>query len=143
MLPPLLPFPTPAPVTQGKPQLTRTSNLSPGGVIELQDIIYPMASDDGSLTETSSLKRWGVLLNEAFRGIGRPMDTAFAYETQLREAGFVDVQVVQEKWPTNRWPRDKKYKQMGTAPSLFFPRRSFKTSRHHDSAAFSHGCCHL
>ena len=115
-----------------------TSNLSPGGIIELQDIIYPMTSDDGSLTDDSALKRWGTLLNEAFRGIGRPMDTAYAYEEQLRDAGFVDVKVVQEKWPTNRWPKDKKYKQMGTVPSP--PPLLRKHPRHHGSRAFSMDC---
>lgn len=112
----VLPSPTPATPSDKNIQVTPTSNLSPGGVIELQDIIYPMTSDDGTLTEDSSLYRWGTLLNEAFRGIGRPMDTAYAYEEQLRAAGFVDVKIVQEKWPTNKWPRDKKYKQMGMGP---------------------------
>lgn len=88
-------------------------NLNPGGTIELQDIVYPMFSDDDTLPEDSALKRWGVLLNEGFRGNGRPMDTVFGYERQLADAGFVDVGVVREKWPTNHWPRDKKYKQIG------------------------------
>lgn len=48
-----------------------------------------------------------------FAGMGRPLDSALKYEQQLREAGFVNINVVKEKWPTNRWPRDKKYKQIG------------------------------
>lgn len=72
-----------------------------------------MCSDDGTLTEDCALKQWSDLLNEAFRGNGRPMDTALDYERQLAEAGFVDVSIVKEKWPTNRWPKDQKYKQIG------------------------------
>lgn len=91
-------------------------NLAPGGQIELQDCILPVFADDGTLPEESSLKRWGFLLNEAFRGNNRPMDSALYYQQQLREAGFVDIGTVREKWPSNRWPRDKKYKQIGKSP---------------------------
>lgn len=45
--------------------------------------------------------------------MGRPIDTAYNYEQQLSEAGFVNIHVIREKWPLNRWPRDKKYKQLG------------------------------
>ena len=88
-------------------------NLSPGGVIELQDIIYPMLADDDSLPVDCALKRWSDLLAEAFAGLGSGLDSALHYEKQLTEAGFVDVGTVKEKWPTNRWPRAKKYKQIG------------------------------
>jgi len=93
--------------------LNSTSFLNPGGVIELQDIIYPMCSDDGTLTQDTPLKRWSDMLNDAFAGMGRGMDSAKAYPKQLAEAGFVDIEVVREKWPTNHWPKDKKYKQIG------------------------------
>ena len=53
------------------------------------------------------------MLNETFRGNGRPVDSALRYEKQFSDAGFVDVQVIEEKWPTNRWPRDPGYTQVG------------------------------
>ena len=87
--------------------------MSSGGVIEIQDIIYPILSDDGTLTEEHSLKRWGNLLLQGFTGMGRALDGALHYERQLAEAGFVDIVTINEKWPSNRWPRDKKYKQIG------------------------------
>ncbi|KAK3331848.1 S-adenosyl-L-methionine-dependent methyltransferase [Cercophora scortea] len=89
------------------------NNLNPGGIIELQDIIYPMRSDDGTLTEDSALHKWSVTLAEGFRAAGRPLDSALEYEAQLAEAGFVDIVRVPYKWPTNRWPRDAKYKEVG------------------------------
>lgn len=44
------------------------------------------------------------------------MDSALYYEQQLADAGFTNIHIVQEKWPVNRWPRDKKYKQLGNIP---------------------------
>ncbi|KAL2108131.1 hypothetical protein VUR80DRAFT_4249 [Thermomyces stellatus] len=88
-------------------------NLNPGGYIELLDSIYPVISDDGTLPPDSALRRWSEITNNAFRDSGRSLDTALNYEQQLAEAGFVNICVIREKWPTNRWPRDKKYKQLG------------------------------
>lgn len=96
-------------------------NISPGGFIELQDAIYPVLCDDDTLQEDSALKQWSVTMNEAFRGNGRPLDTALHYEHQLADAGFINIHAVREKWPTNRWPRDKKYKQLGEIPLLATP----------------------
>jgi hypothetical protein len=31
----------------------------------------------------------------------------------LAEIGYVDIVVSTFKWPTNAWPRDKKYKELG------------------------------
>lgn len=97
-------------------------NLTPGGVIELQDFIYPLACDDGTLAEDSALKRWSVLMADGFRRNKRPLDTVLNYEEQLADAGFVDIGTVREKWPTNCWPRAKKYKQLGKFPGPFLPR---------------------
>lgn len=93
--------------------LTRYRNLNTGGFIELQDPVFPLLCDDDTLPEDSALKRWSVTMNEAFRGSGRPMDTALRYEHQLANAGFVNIHAIREKWPTNRWPRDRRYKQLG------------------------------
>ena len=103
-------------------RLIRYSNLTPGGSIELQDCIQPFLSDDGTLTSGSHLDRWSRLIRDSFAGMGRDMDSALRYEQQLIDAGFVDVRVVREKWPTNRWPREKKYKQIGMLSHSLFCR---------------------
>lgn len=72
-----------------------------------------MCSDDDSLPKDSALYRWGCLINEGFRRNGSPIDSVLNYQQQLADAGFVDIQIVKEKWPSNRWPRDSKYKQLG------------------------------
>jgi len=91
--------------------------LAPGGSIELMDILYPLVSDDGTLSAESPAYRWSVLLQQAFAANGQPMDTAFRYKEQLAEIGFVDVVEVKSKWPTNGWPKDKKFKQIGNIRS--------------------------
>ncbi|KAM6508058.1 hypothetical protein FSOLCH5_013257 [Fusarium solani] len=78
------------------------------------DIIYPPRSDDGTLSEDSPLYKWATLLLRAFAAMGSPLDSALKYKEQLEAAGFVDVHVVQRKWPMNRWPKAKIYKQIGT-----------------------------
>lgn len=31
----------------------------------------------------------------------------------MREAGFADVTMQRFKWPTNAWPRERRYKELG------------------------------
>ncbi|KAI5455626.1 S-adenosyl-L-methionine-dependent methyltransferase [Mariannaea sp. PMI_226] len=87
--------------------------LEPGGTIELMDIIYPLQSDDNTLKEHHSARIWSVLLEQGFSAGGHPLNTALNYKEWLKEAGFVDVVEVKEKWPVNAWAQDSKYKQLG------------------------------
>jgi len=70
------------------------------------------SSDDGTLSD-STLCKWSKMLLDGFTANGRPLDSALKYKDQLTEAGFVDIKVVKRKWPTNRWPKDQKHKQIG------------------------------
>ncbi|KAJ3456392.1 hypothetical protein MRS44_016415 [Fusarium solani] len=90
-----------------------SSNLEPGGKLELMDIIYPLQSDDGTLKEEHPAYQWSVLLQEGFAGGGHPLNTALFYKDWLKDAGFVDIVEVKEKWPCSAWARDPKYKQIG------------------------------
>ncbi|KAJ4157833.1 hypothetical protein NW754_009483 [Fusarium falciforme] len=92
--------------------------LNPGGKIEIMDIIYPPRSDDGTLSEDSPLYKWATLLLRTFAAMGSPLDSALKYKEQLEAAGFVDVHVVQRKWPMNRWPKAQIYKQIGKTPRI-------------------------
>ena len=74
--------------------------------------------DDDTVADDCALKRWSVLLDQAFRGHGSGLDSSYQYPGQLSEAGFEDIVVVNEKWPTNRWPRERKYKQIGKLSSF-------------------------
>ncbi|KAJ4012296.1 hypothetical protein NW752_007970, partial [Fusarium irregulare] len=88
-------------------------NLEAGGVIELIDCIYPMTSDDDTLSKDSALYKWSKMLLDAFTAMGSGLDSALRYKDQLEEAGFTNVEVVKRKWPLNAWPKDPKYKQLG------------------------------
>ncbi|EFQ31054.1 methyltransferase domain-containing protein [Colletotrichum graminicola M1.001] len=88
-------------------------NLNPGGWIEVTDST-PAACDDGTLTEDSALIQWCQLLAKGTAALGTPFGGASKYKDQLREAGFVNVNEVVFKWPTNEWARHPRHKELGT-----------------------------
>jgi hypothetical protein len=63
----------------------------------------------------TDLLRWGELLCEAARNMGRPMgsDVSDHYIQWMQEAGFVDVHQRMFMWPSNMWPRDPFMKELG------------------------------
>lgn len=89
-------------------------NLEPGGWLELQDYGLPVRSTDGT-HEGTDLMRWGELMCEAARTLGRPMgsDCSDLYTQMMQEAGFVDIQQRMFMWPTNGWPKDAYMKELG------------------------------
>ncbi|RDW88352.1 S-adenosyl-L-methionine-dependent methyltransferase-17 [Coleophoma cylindrospora] len=88
-------------------------NLNPGGYIELADCTYPFIADDPSLSKDSALTKWCQLMMDGCAAMGRPIDSAVRYKAQLEDAGFTDVVELKYKWPLNRWPKDKKAKELG------------------------------
>lgn len=89
-------------------------NLTPGGYIEQFEITFPTQVDDDSWPKPrSALRDWGDLIVEAAAKIGRPANAALHHVQQLKDAGFVDVVQVPFRWPTNRWPRDARMKELG------------------------------
>lgn len=88
------------------------SNTNPGGYLEIQDIVSPPRCDDDTLKGTD-LEKWGILMLEASRKLGVPLDSAVTVKQVMEGAGYVDVTEVIYKWPMNRWPADKKMKEIG------------------------------
>ncbi|KAE9374659.1 S-adenosyl-L-methionine-dependent methyltransferase [Stipitochalara longipes BDJ] len=88
-------------------------NLKPGGWLEMQELAHPIRNDDGTLTPEHTIYKWSHFLLEATRRIGSPCDNPTKYAEWMREAGFVNVQEVIYKWPSNPWPKDKKHKTLG------------------------------
>jgi hypothetical protein len=74
----------------------------------------PMGCDDDTLSTDSDLWKWMLLVMEAMEKFGRPVSAAQNWKTMMEAAGFEDVVETIYKWPTNRWPRDAKYKELGT-----------------------------
>lgn len=60
----------------------------------------------------------GELGIKASKILGRPIDSAALYKDQMIAAGFENVTQVLYKWPTNRWPKDPKIKEIGVYSSL-------------------------
>ncbi|SPO05378.1 related to methyltransferase [Cephalotrichum gorgonifer] len=88
-------------------------HLSPGGYIELTDIVFPIQCDDGTLDKDSALYQWGKLTVDAAAKLGRPLRTTTAVVSELVDAGFTDITQHHFKWPTNHWPKDPKMKELG------------------------------
>lgn len=88
-------------------------NLNPGGWIEAADICVPHRSDDGTLSPDSATYKWGALCIESAQNLGRSINSANLYKEQMIAAGFENVVEVVWKWPTNRWPKDRKMKELG------------------------------
>ncbi|EFX00614.1 methyltransferase domain containing protein [Grosmannia clavigera kw1407] len=90
------------------------NHLEPGGYFEAQDMRLPLECDDGTLREDSDLWIWMSLVMEAMENLGRPVVAAQQWKPFMEEVGFEGVVEVNYKWPINRWPRDRKYKELGT-----------------------------
>ncbi|KAF9878690.1 putative methyltransferase domain-containing protein [Colletotrichum karsti] len=88
-------------------------NLAPGGYLELNDIDAIPVSDDGTLTEDTSLMKSVRLWAEALAVFGTPFEQFSRLKAVLEDVGFEDVRIRRFKWPTNGWPRDRKHKQLG------------------------------
>jgi hypothetical protein len=57
--------------------------------------------------------QWCDYIVDGAAKLGRSADTVFRYKELMADAGFVDIVEKRYKWPTNRWPRDPKYKELG------------------------------
>ncbi|RSL84998.1 hypothetical protein CEP52_016280 [Fusarium oligoseptatum] len=88
-------------------------NLTPGGYVELQEMDGFYASDDGTLSDDHALSRWCTLLGEAAVKLGRSFQPTDQLATIMKQVGFTDVVETHFKWPINRWPKEKKYKELG------------------------------
>ncbi|KAG9680604.1 S-adenosyl-L-methionine-dependent methyltransferase, partial [Aureobasidium melanogenum] len=71
-------------------------------------------SVDNTLDGTS-LEKWGILMCEAARKLGRPMGTEVSekYRKWMEAAGFVNIEEQHFMWPSNAWPKDKYMKELG------------------------------
>ena len=86
--------------------------MEPGGYFEAQDMALPIGCDDGTLSTESNLWKWMLLVMEGMEKLGRPVTAAQQWKTMMEKAGFEDVVETVYKWPTNKWPRDKQYKDL-------------------------------
>ncbi|KAK2730232.1 methyltransferase domain-containing protein [Colletotrichum kahawae] len=88
-------------------------HLTPGGYFELQEPDLIPHSDDGTLKPDHALSKCIDLMLEAAVIFGRPWKEIPALVRTMEEVGFVDVKMHVFKWPSNGWPKDPKYKELG------------------------------
>jgi hypothetical protein len=89
------------------------AHTKPGGWIEIvEHSVCPM-SDDGSMGPDHFYHTWGKVVVEMGDKFGKSFTIWEESAERLRRAGFVDVTVVDYKWPMNGWPTDKKLKNIG------------------------------
>ncbi|KAL0933876.1 methyltransferase domain-containing protein [Colletotrichum truncatum] len=89
-------------------------NLNPGGYVEFNEAnIAPMCDDD-TLKPDSMMVKISTLVQQASEQFGRPARDAKDLKAVLIKAGFVDVKLLQFKWPTNTWPKEQRFKELGT-----------------------------
>ncbi|KAK4119946.1 methyltransferase domain-containing protein [Parathielavia appendiculata] len=97
-------------------------HLQPGGFFEVKDILLTLKCDDGTLEGDSPLLTWARLLAGAADNMGRPIHLASRYRQMLVEVGFTHVDVVEQKWPTNGWAKNRKLRELGRWSQLTFGR---------------------
>ncbi|KAF4843324.1 Secondary metabolism regulator laeA [Colletotrichum siamense] len=90
------------------------NNLEPGGYFEIHDIIYPLLCDDETVKEDTPISRWAHLMLEACEKIGRSVTIGRQFPQLLREAGFEEVTETKCKAPLSDWPKDPKWKEVGS-----------------------------
>ncbi|KFA75919.1 hypothetical protein S40288_05842 [Stachybotrys chartarum IBT 40288] len=88
-------------------------HLEPGGYLELQELTLPVRCDDDTLKADGKLMGWCNHIIEAAAAAGRPVFPTTEYKNYMAAAGFEDIVEVQRKWPSNTWPRDRNYKELG------------------------------
>ncbi|KAF4475659.1 putative methyltransferase tdiE [Colletotrichum fructicola Nara gc5] len=87
--------------------------LEPGGWLELSDILLDLKGDDGTVTPACAAQKWATHMLEAAAVWKRPLDSCKFYREQLAAAGFKNIKQEIYKWPSNPWPKDPKYKELG------------------------------
>ncbi len=88
-------------------------NLKPGGWIEAQEAVFPMACHDSSTSSDSAVVRWCTLISEAMIKAGLDVAPGDKFKDYLSNQGFVDVQEKVLMFPYGPWPEDEVGKTVG------------------------------
>ena len=90
-------------------------HLAPGGYIEMQESWPPCRTDEppGAPEHTSKVIEWTNLRLEAASRLGIDQAIAGRLPEILAQAGFIEVQIQDHKWPIGPWMKDEKMKEVG------------------------------
>ncbi|CAA9964486.1 S-adenosyl-L-methionine-dependent methyltransferase [Pyrenophora teres f. maculata] len=87
-------------------------HTKPGGWIEIVEHSVCPISDDESMGPDHFYHTWGKVVVEMGDRFGKTFTIWEESAERLRRSGFVDVTVVDYKWPMNGWPTDKRLKNI-------------------------------
>ncbi|KAI0013834.1 S-adenosyl-L-methionine-dependent methyltransferase [Xylariaceae sp. FL0662B] len=88
----------------------------PGGWLETCEADVKILSDDGTVAEDSAYNRfWNMLYTKASSKIGATFEPLLegVQRKGMEEAGFVDIQQADYKFPVGGWAQDKKLAEVG------------------------------
>ncbi|OAP54984.1 hypothetical protein AYL99_10684 [Fonsecaea erecta] len=90
------------------------ASLRPGGWVECQEFDLDITSDDNTIPANSAVIRWQNLWEQ---GVQRGGMTGRCYPLQMaeqmREVGFINVQILPFKMPIGPWAKDPMLRQSG------------------------------
>jgi hypothetical protein len=88
--------------------------LRPGGWVEAQEFYMEAKSDDDSFPPESAIIQWHEACNKGFSLAGCNVRvSAQDLESLMKEAGFVNIQMLEMKWPMSPWNEDEKLREAG------------------------------
>ncbi|TEA09790.1 Secondary metabolism regulator LAE1 [Colletotrichum sidae] len=95
-------------------------NLKPGGWFEFQESANTLYSEDDTLKPDDPMVQMMDGLMEACELIGRTMDPAPSMKQWVQAAGFENVSEEKFKLPIGSWPKDPRYKEIGSLMKVNF-----------------------
>ncbi|MCJ1434852.1 hypothetical protein MMC27_004222 [Xylographa pallens] len=87
--------------------------MKPGAWLEMQELQFPVKSDDGSAGKDSPFSEWSYRVMEAAEKVGINPRSCEKFEEQLAQQGFVNIRYETIKWPIGSWAKGKKEKEIG------------------------------
>ncbi|KAH7068566.1 S-adenosyl-L-methionine-dependent methyltransferase [Paraphoma chrysanthemicola] len=89
------------------------THTKPGGWVEIVEHSVQPIADDESMGPDHFYHTWGKVVIEMGDKFGKSFTIWEESAERMRAAGFVDVQVVNYKWPMNGWPKEERMKNIG------------------------------
>ncbi|KAJ9488247.1 hypothetical protein VN97_g5056 [Penicillium thymicola] len=88
------------------------SCLAPGGWIEIADVCYMTASDDGSLDNAKGLRRFDAMYRKALNLMNPDLGTVSSLYEKMVDAGFQNCSVMKRKIPVSDMSNDPELNEL-------------------------------
>ncbi|GMF68356.1 unnamed protein product [Aspergillus oryzae] len=88
-------------------------HMRPGGYIEMREFRVWFYSQEGELSDESSVRQWNCHLVDGMNIFGKSINVVDELVEKLKAAGFVGVREDVLKVPVGPWPKDPRLKELG------------------------------